>query len=229
MYCIKCVEYSPNEAQVCVACGKPFETDADKYFKEAMKCMFNGDDGDMDRATRLLKTCAILNPYHVSGRYNLGLVLSMNNQCDEAMEHYRSIAEQNPEYPGIFTAMGQAAFGSYMDHVDRAETNRRAMVKLLETAIEQDPDDVDALFSLANAYIAVGKAEKALPWLKNALYVQPDSPAIYFTMAKAFKMLNKYPEAAVMAKKSVQLSSPGDPFWDDMQGLLSELQAVLPR
>jgi cytochrome c-type biogenesis protein CcmH/NrfG len=98
------------------------------------------------------------------------------------------------------------------------------MLEFFIRAVEQDPDDVDALFSLGNAYIAVGNAETALPWLKSALRIQPNSPAIYFTIAKAFKMLKKKPEASVMARKSMQLSNPSDPFWDDIKRLVCELQ-----
>jgi tetratricopeptide (TPR) repeat protein len=145
------------------------------------------------------------------------------------MKEYAVIAEKEPGYQGIFTALGQAAFGSYLTHLEQAEAHRKAAVHLLMKALKHDPDDVDACFSLANVYIAVGTAEKALPWLKRALSLHPDSSAIHFVIASAFKMLQRYPEAAIMAQKSIQLAEPDDPFREDIEELLSELQqAVLP-
>jgi tetratricopeptide (TPR) repeat protein len=181
-------------------------------------------DGDIDKAIILFRECAGMSPGHASCRYNLGIALSLTDRCDEAIKHYESLLRRDPGYPGIYTAMGQAAFGSYLEHIAGAEASRKHMLDFLMRAVEQDPDDVDALFSLGNAYIAVGNAETALPWLKSALRIQPKSPAIYFTIAKAFKMLKKKPEASVMARKSMQLSSPDDPFWEDIKRLVCELQ-----
>lgn len=226
MYCFECDSDSTGESRTCKMCGRPFETDPDKYFKAGMEA---SAVGDLDQSVKFLTDCVELSPDHLSGRFNLGLALALTNRCDEAIEHYSIVLDQEPNYPGIYTALGQAAFGSYLAHAEQAELQRKAMIHMLMKAIEQDPEDVDACFSLANVYIAIEKADKALPWLRRALILHPDSSAIYFTIAKAFKMLERYPEAAIMAKKSIQLSAPDDPFHEDVHRLLSELQqTVLP-
>ena len=221
MHCFKCDIESDGKTEVCNNCGQPLESDADRYFKAGMEAMAAGD---VDRAISLLKDCINLNPDHISGRYNLGLALSLADRCDEAMGHYAAIAEENPEHPGIYTALGQAAFGSYLVHVEGAEMSRMAMMEFLMRAVRQDPEDVDALFSLGNAYIAIDKPRQALPWLERALSIHQDSPAIYYTIAKALNMMGEHDEAVEMAERSAQYSSPDDPFWDDIQMLLSELQ-----
>jgi cytochrome c-type biogenesis protein CcmH/NrfG len=180
--------------------------------------------GHFDKAAGMLGECIALHPNHFSGRFNYALTLALQDNCDEAVEQFEILAERDPEYPGVYTAMGQAAMGSYLKHMGQARERRRSMIDLLRTAVEMDPEDVDALFSLGNAYMATGNASKALPWLKNALLIQPDSAAIYFSIAKAFVNLKKIHEASTMAKKAMELSSPKDPFWDDIRGLASELQ-----
>ena len=221
MYCFDCNTDTGDLSDCCGICGKPFDKDPDRYFKCGMDAMASGD---IDKAIILFRECAKMSPGHSSCRYNLGLALSLTDKCDEAMKHYESILHRDPNYPGIYTAIGQAAFGCYLEHISGAESRRKQMIEFFMKAVEHDPDDVDALFSLGNAYIAVGNAETALPWLKSALRIQPNSPAIYFTIAKAFKMLKKKPEASVMARKSMQLSNPNDPFWEDIKRLVCELQ-----
>jgi tetratricopeptide (TPR) repeat protein len=205
-------------------CGRPLERDPDRFFRAGMEAMASGD---LTEAVDLLDDCTRLNPDHLSGRYNLGMALCLASRCDEAIEQYETIAREQPEYAGIYTALGQAAFGSFLDHQERAESQREAMVRYLLTAIEQDPYDVDAHFSLGNVYIAINSPEKSLRCLQNALHLHPDSPAIHYTIAKALKMLGKYPEAAMMAQKSMQLSGLDDPFRDDIQALFTELQEIV--
>ncbi|HUV04379.1 MAG TPA: tetratricopeptide repeat protein [Armatimonadota bacterium] len=227
MHCFLCDADSAAGSKACEVCGKLLATDPDRYFKAGMEAMAAGG---IDRSIRLLTDCVSMNPQHMSGRYNLGLALSLGNKHDEAMEQYLAIIEQDPRYPGVYTALGQAAFGSYLAHMEEAEAQRKAMIQLLAKAIDLDPEDVDAHFSLANAYIAIGTADKAIPHLKRALALHPDSSAIHFTIAHAFKMLGKYEEATIMATRAMQLAGTDDPFWEDIRNLLSELeQTVLPR
>lgn len=226
MHCFKCGIESEGKQIACESCGRVFETDPDRYFKAGMEAMAMGE---VERSIGLLHDCVRLNPDHVSGRFNLGLALSLADRCDEALGHYSVIAEQDPEHPGIYTALGQAAFGSYLVHIEGAESSRKAMVDYLMKAIQQDPEDVDAYFSLGNAYLAVDRPDKALPWLKNALRLHQNSAAIYYTLAKALKMLGEFAEAAEMARKSEAFSSPEDPFWDDIHNLMEDVQQrVLP-
>jgi tetratricopeptide (TPR) repeat protein len=210
-----------EDSRVCSICGKRLDTDSDRYFKVGMEAMAGGD---IARAVDFLSDCVSLTPTHISGRYNLGIALSLADRCDEALQHYALIIDESPDYPGIYTAMGQAAFGSYLFHLSEAESQCSAMLSFFMMAIEQDPHDVDAYFSLANAYIALENAEKALPWIQAAQRLHNDSPAIHYTMAKVLKMLGKHSEAVEAVKISMQLSGPSDPFWEDIQGLFSDLQ-----
>lgn len=221
MRCLHCDSDSAAGSEICGKCGTLLETDPDWYFKAGMEAMAAGD---IARSIGYLADCVHLNPDHLSGKYNLGVAMSLVNRCDEAMEHLAEIAKQKPDYPGVYTALGQAAFGSYLAHAEQVESKRRTMVRFLRKAIERDSEDVDAYFSLANAYIALGTADLALPCLRHAMKLHPDSAAIHFVTAKAFKMLDKYPEAVVMARKSMQLSEPTDPFWADIESLVLELQ-----
>jgi tetratricopeptide (TPR) repeat protein len=223
MHCFRCQADTPADAQTCEICGGPLDTDPDRYFRAGMNAMLAGE---IDQSRHLLEDCVDLNPGHLSGRYNLGLALCMADRCSEAMHQYMAILELEPSYPGIYTALGQAAFGDYLSHLEQAEAKRKAMFELLEKAVEQDPSDVDALYSLANAYMAIGAAQESLPWLQKAVDLQPDSSAIYYALGKAYNMLGRDSEAITMARLAMELSSADDPLVDEIEMLVAECEQV---
>lgn len=225
MRCFDCGTDFETATDACPNCGRLPETDPDRYFKAAMESVASGD---LKGSIALLQDCLELNPDHLSGRYNLGVALSLEDRCDEAIDHLSVVASQDPDYPGIYTAMGQAAFGSYLFHEEQANLRSAMMIHLLRQAVDRDSQDVNAYFSLGNAYIALGMAKEALPCLKYALSLDPHSSATCFTMAKAFKMLGKCRQAALMAQKALDLSDASDQFREDMQSLLADLRQGVP-
>lgn len=206
----------------CPICSTPFITDSDYYFRQGMSMLLKGGT---DRAITLLRICVDLNPSHISGRYNLGLALVSAGKCDEAMEHYVIAAQRNPDMPGIYTALGKAAFGSFITHSQEAEVMSRSMICLLEKAIERDPQDIDAYISLGEAYLAIGDTERAIGCLRRCLEIEPASPAIYYELAKVYTSLEQFPEAADMASKSMQYAGPDDPVIDGIRQLMCDLEA----
>ena len=223
MHCFRCHVDTPADAETCEICGGQLDTDPDRYFRAGMDAMLAGE---IERSSRLLEDCVRLNPRHLSGRYNLGLVLCMDDRCNEAMQQYMAVMELEPSYPGIYTALGQAAFGDYLSHLEQAEAKRKAMFQLLKKAIEQDPSDVDACYSLANAYLAIGAAQEALPWLQKAVDAQPDSSAIYYALGKAYRILGRDSEAVAMARLAMELSCADDPLVDEIKMLVAECEQV---
>jgi tetratricopeptide (TPR) repeat protein len=180
--------------------------------------------GDAEKAVILLRNCIEINPGHISGRYNLGIALGLLEEYDEARYQLISVLEQEPDYPGAYTALGQINFASFKIYLEQAEMYKEMMLRMLGYAIETDPEDVDAYFTLGNAYATMGDAERALYYLKQALRIDPNSAAIYFVLAKVFMMLKKYKRAKSMAIKAAALSSPKDPFIEDLHDLLAELK-----
>lgn len=224
MRCFACSIDFDYDTRICAICGRPLETDSDRYFKAGMAAL---DAGNLEESIVLFSDCLNLNPNHLTARFNLGIAYSLNNQCDTAMEELLAVAAQDPNYPGLFTALGQAAFGSYLHHRELAQEREQQMLQLLKEAISRDDADVDALFSLGNAYIALDNPLQALPYLKRAAIIDPNAPAIYFTLAKTFQMLGRNQEALLMAEKSLAISSPEDGFRDLIEGLFSDLQDEL--
>ncbi len=205
----------------CPNCGAGRRADPDHHFKAAMDSVANSD---IESAISQLERCLEEHPDHLPGRFNLGVALSLADRCDEAIGHLYHVLTQDPEYPGIYTALGEAALGSYLYHEEQARLKGEAMIQLFMRAIEQDDCDVDAYFSLGNAYLALGNGEKALSSLRSALALDPRSAAIHYMMAKTCMMLGRFGEARLMARKALELCTPSDHFLGDIENLLTEVQ-----
>ncbi|MHB1456174.1 MAG: tetratricopeptide repeat protein [Armatimonadota bacterium] len=221
MYCLHCDSEIAVEKDTCPICSMSFITDSDYYFRQGMDAMLIGN---FDRAIKLLQTCVDLHPAHISGQYNLGEAFASARRCDEAMAHYVIAAQENPDIPGIYTALGKAAFGSYIAHSQEAESMSNSMICLLKKAIVHDPQDVGAHISLGEAYLAIGDTEKAIKCLCRCLEIEPASPSVYLELAKVYVSLEQFTEAEDMASKSMQHADPDDPVIDDIKELLCELQ-----
>lgn len=221
MRCGKCGFVLSASDTRCPKCGAKHKADSDHHFKAAMKSVANGD---LEGAIDLLERCLEMDPEHLTGRFNLGVALSLMDRCDEAIGHLYYVLTQDAGYSGIYTALGEAAFGSYLYHEEQANLKRGVMIELLKRAIDQDEQDVDAYFSLGNAYVAIGMAEEALSCLQSALKLDPMSSAIYYMLARAHMILGQFGEAKLMARKALDLAAPSDQFLGDIENLLTEIQ-----
>lgn len=221
MRCSECgCELEPQMTE-CPNCGGRHSMDPDSHFKAAMDFVA---DGNLEGAIELLEHCLNADPEHLTGRFNLGVALCLADKCDEAIGHLYYVLTKEPDYPGIYTALGEAAFGSYLYHEEQASMKSMAMIHLLKQAIDQDEEDVDAYFTLGNAFLALGLAEEALPALKSALRLDPQSPAIFYLIAKSYRELGRLREARMMAERALDLAQPDNQFLDDIESLVTELQ-----
>lgn len=220
MYCFDCDSNISDQSHICSRCGTQLPTDSDWHFKAGMDAL---GAGETEMAIALLRNCVEINPFHTNARYNLGIALCLLGQHDEALMQFATIVELDPDYPGIYTALGQLALANFKIHMEEAEMHRAAMIHFLTFATEKDAEDVDAYFTLANAYLEIGDAEKALRCLERAVSLDSDSPAIYFSLARALKMLGRSKEARAMARKAMLLSPPEAPFIEDLRNLVAEL------
>jgi tetratricopeptide (TPR) repeat protein len=220
MHCLGCYGSIQESSDRCPACGKNSPLDADSYFKAGMDLITS----NVDLAIKLLQDCIQLDPHHQSGIYNLGIALSLDNRYEEAVAYYNELLGISPNYPGIYTAMGQAYFGSYAKHKDIVNRRFTQSTNLLMRAVRQNPEDTDALFSLGNAYLSEGNAEEAIIWLNRALCVSPSSPAIYFVLAKALLSAGQEIPARDMASIAVLIASKDEPYWSELQEFVSTFE-----
>jgi len=222
MTCAECGREVDLLHRRCPTCGEDCTVDPDSRFKAAMAAV---DADDIGRAIALLERCVEADPGHLNGRFNLGIALCMVDRCDEAIGHLFTVLMEDEDYPGIHTALGEAAFGSYLYHEDQARKKSEAMICLLRQAVERDEEDVDAHFSLGNAYLALDMPEAALAYLKNARTLDPESSAVHVMLARTYLMLGRRAMARRMLRRAAALAGPDDRYAEEMADLRAAVDA----
>ncbi|HXX54049.1 MAG TPA: tetratricopeptide repeat protein [Thermodesulfovibrionales bacterium] len=69
--------------------------------------------------------------------------------------------------------------------------------------LQKNPDDVDALFHLADLYERNGQYAEAIETYKHLTKIKPNAGYVYFKMGTAYDRLNRPEEAIQAFKKSV--------------------------
>ena len=78
-------------------------------------------------------------------------------------------------------------------------------ISFLERLIEQDPNYVDALIPLAEAYTRKGLYQKGLRIDKRLARLRKSDPLVHYNLACSFALLEKKEDALRILEKAVQL------------------------
>ena len=153
--------------------------------------------GQADEAERLCREVLQREPQRVKAHLNLGFALLAQGKPAEAMTHFQRAAELDPgsaeAHAGmaqILAATNRAAALDEMSAALRlaptspsvnlgmgnliAPTQPAEAIRYFEAALQYRPEYPEALFNLANAWVACGYPEKAIPYLKTVVKLVPD-------------------------------------------------------
>ena len=159
--------------------------------------------------------------------------LAGNPRCAAAMFHLGKVRMQqgrHAEAAALFAASRR--FDVDEAEADISETlEGNALVRagrpdeavpLFEAALARNPDNVEALNSLANQHARRGEPSKALPLYRRALVQRPNDPAILMNLGNAISFAGD-DTAAIAAYGAAVAIRPADPT------LLVNLAAALAR
>lgn len=92
--------------------------------------------------------------------------------------------------------------------VRRAHGDHLAALDAFDQALQLDPDFARAWAQKANELVMVGRAKEALPFALRAITLSPRDPAVpvfYWIIGRAYFVMQKYDDAIVWLRKSVEL------------------------
>jgi len=122
------------------------------------------DPATMDEAERLYRDAMTLDPWLAIAYTNLGNIRFRRQDGSGAETLYKKALEIDPRQPEAQYNLGYVM-------LERAEPE--ASIPLFLGAIESDPKFSDAYFNLAMAYEQVGDSQKARPFWKNYISLEP--------------------------------------------------------
>lgn len=148
-----------------------------------------------------------------------------------AEQHFRRATELDPDFATAYALLSfarfQAAFRSFGGDRDAAVAETR---RLAERAVELDPDDPYANFSMARVHWLEGRSEDGLPWIDRSIELDPNFAKGYYTRG-ALRMHTVEPDLSFTDLARSAYLSPLDPFMFSVQAnrALTFLQAGDPK
>jgi tetratricopeptide (TPR) repeat protein len=129
-----------------------------------------------------------VDPYYADAHYHLGVALAKTGRPAEALGELRRAVELDPGEPRAHEELGLLlAKRGGPDEQEEAERHFR-------TALQSDPDNAVVCFNLGLLLARQGREEEALPWLREAVRLQPNEARYHVALGYALR--RTAPEAA---------------------------------
>ena len=84
-----------------------------------------------------------------------------------------------------------------------AVSSRKRGVSAAERRLEQNPEEVRALYMGANALVSLGETEKGLSWAERALRLEPDEAMVLYNVGCIYALAGESEKALGCLEKSV--------------------------
>lgn len=135
-------------------------------------------------------------PPEASKEFKTGHEAVRNNDFEGAIPHLQKAIILYPRYAEAYQLLGVAQMQT--NHAPQAESS-------LVKAIEIEDRMPQAQYLLGVLYAKTGRASLAEKPLTRFAELDPENPDAYFELAKVSFALNKFPEAEMHARKSIEL------------------------
>lgn len=160
--------------------------------------------GDFEQAIVQNERAVALDASNTEAHYNLGYALEEIGESERALAAYSAAIRYDSSFTEAYSALGNLLIS-----LDRpAEA-----LDVLNRAIEKTPDS-PMLFlihkNLGKAHLTAGRADEALPYLRQSLDANPDWPETTALLAQAYRQVGQREEARAMWRRYLEIEpDPG--------------------
>ncbi len=154
------------------------------HYNLAVNCLLESDSIDEPQRTAILESAQrhveralAINPSYGPAVALDGSLLKQRGELERALNRFREAARLDPEQPQWLHSAGVI-----LHDLGRNEE----VLDVLEQVLASAPYFIQAYFTLADAYAALGRTEQAQAALQSVAQLQPNHPAL----AEAIKRLN---------------------------------------
>lgn len=166
-----------------------------------------------------LSTCQSILDIHDNSEvyYNMGYILSMKGQLEEALKHFRRATIINGHHAQAFRQMGliyhklgkeeearQSLETAAEIHMDKNQNSEAE--EIFNTVLKLRPDTTNVYNSLGIIYRRQGKIDEALKAYQKALKVHPQDEYIYFNIARVHIDLGQPGEAQRYLREALKIN-----------------------
>jgi folate-binding protein YgfZ len=176
-------------------------------------------------AIHLLRKALALDPVFADAYEALGVILSRNDQLDEAIELMQQLSQLDPDSVMAHTnlsvfymqqgdkeraeeekaqamsiqmrklAMEAAAQQQQQEDEQRKRQESVERMRMFREVLEIDSDDLLANYGLGSVHVDLGEFEQAVPYLEKAIKVKPTHTVAYLALGQAFEGLGNRQKA----------------------------------
>jgi tetratricopeptide (TPR) repeat protein len=173
--------------------------------------------GEQGQALEHMKRAVELDPQFASARNNLGQFLLESGLPDQALPHCQAAVALQPEMPEAYHSLG---------NVYRALEHFAEARWCYGEAFRKNPEMSQACVSLALTLQREGRWDDALPWLRRAVGVQPNSLDYLALLAEAEVDREHFAESIDCYQKIIK-RDPGDATAHNALGWLLQEEGQL--
>ncbi|WP_374384329.1 tetratricopeptide repeat protein [Dongia sp.] len=153
--------------------------------------------------------------------YARGVAHERNKQWDKAEPDFKKALELSPDQPYVLNYLAYT-------WVERRENLDQAL-KMLNSAVEQRPEEGFIVDSLGWAYFQLGDFEKAVTYLERAVELQPTDPVLNDHLGDAYWRVGRKNEARFQWHRSLSFKPEADQVGLIEEKLKSGLDAAKPE
>ena len=172
---------------------------------------------NLQDARQYLEQAVKLRPNYPEAWNNLGMLAAQKGQTEQAINNFQQSLLQRPDYATALLNLGNLY----------RQRRRRDFVeaqKLLSHALEIQPDDPEANYSLGMFYAQQEKLTDALNYLERAVSLRPDYPDALNNLGVIFVREQRYPEAEDKFKNCIRVAQNFDQAYLNLARLYALLQ-----
>src|SRR5579885_1877729 len=115
---------------------------------------------------------------------NKGVQSYKNAQYPEAVEHFKTAVELDPNFPTARLYLATAYMSQYIPGADSPENLQMAQAAhdQFQKVLDQDPKNEVAIASIASLFFNQKKLDEAKQWYERLISVNPQNKEAYYTL-----------------------------------------------
>ncbi len=99
----------------------------------------------------------------------------------------------------------QPEISSRQQSIAETDTDTERQINHLETLLADDPDNLDILVSLGNAYYDINEPQKSIEYYERALAIKPDAPHLLVDCGAMYRQLGQADKAIELFRKAIEI------------------------